>query len=160
MMENDIFTMNKSNIPSNYNESSPISINGNSDFASKAAANLWSGNGTISNPYVISNLNITSTSNITILMSVVHTDVHFRIESSLFVGGYTGVRFENVTHGFVFNNSIQDCSFYGSLVSGSNLIRFENNTIKDIHENGLSLYWIESDNSTIEYNSFEGGCEK
>ena len=160
VMEKDNPPMNRLNIPTSYIESSPFSINGNSDFADKASTNMWPGDGSSLNPYVISNLNITSISNITTLVSVSNTDVHFRIEGSLFVGGSTGIRFADVTHGIVFNNSIQDCYLYGCTISDSNLTRFENNTIRNIREIGVGLFWTDSHNGMINGNAIEGDCDR
>ncbi|NPA75125.1 MAG: hypothetical protein GXO25_03465, partial [Euryarchaeota archaeon] len=39
----------------------PIKIDNNTDFATQAAANNWSGNGTADNPYIIANYTIDAT---------------------------------------------------------------------------------------------------
>ena len=43
-----------------FNESSPITINGDADFISQANSSGWDGNGTEVSPFIISGLNITS----------------------------------------------------------------------------------------------------
>lgn len=136
-----------------YNESSPFSINGNNDFAIQAGANGWIGNGSTINPYIIKNLNISSTSGSLILASVSDTDVYFRIESNFFSGGSAAIQLDNTTNGIIFNNSIQDCSVRGAVISKSNQIQFVNNTIKEINENGVGLYCYSSNFCYISNNT-------
>ncbi|MFW9964409.1 MAG: nitrous oxide reductase family maturation protein NosD [Candidatus Sifarchaeia archaeon] len=147
-----------SSIQSTYIESSPFSINGNVDFAFQAAAKGWIGNGSETNPYLIQNLNISSTSGSIILASISNTNVHFRIEGSIFSGGSTAIVFSNVTNGIVFNNTIGRCSVGGASISDSLDIRFENNSISQVNETGIGVYWYKSHNSSISNNTIESRC--
>ncbi|MFW9965476.1 MAG: right-handed parallel beta-helix repeat-containing protein [Candidatus Sifarchaeia archaeon] len=152
--------LQKSIEPAAYIECPPFSIAGNADFALKAVANGWQGNGTYSNPFIINNLNITSTSGSTILTSISNTDVYFRIEGCIFVGGSIGIQFANVANGIIFNNTIQDSSLQGCVVGGSHNIQFGNNSISRIKTSGLGLYWFDSHNCSISNNTIEGNCDR
>jgi len=55
----------------------PILINGNADFATQAAANGWSGAGTVGDPYVIENLEINTDIDGQSAIYINNTDVFF-----------------------------------------------------------------------------------
>ena len=74
-----------------YNESIPISINGNEDFRDQAASNNWPGNGTIESPFEIVNLRI-STVSLQVLIDIRNTDVRFALSNNLLEGGSDGIR--------------------------------------------------------------------
>jgi hypothetical protein len=57
--------------------SSPISIDGNSDFADKASLNSWIGNGSAGNPYILENLAILTSVAGTHAFSIQNTNVYF-----------------------------------------------------------------------------------
>ena len=115
---------------SSYEESPLIHISNNSDFASQASANLWDGNGSVSDPYVIEGYNITTSGGSPIQIG--NTTVFFEIRDCLIVGGPTGILLQNVTHANVWNNTIQESDSWGVLVTESVSIIVTNNTIHDI----------------------------
>lgn len=136
-----------------YTDSPPITINGDSDFANQAITESWKGNGTESDPYVISGLNITSGSESINLLSISNTAAYFRFEYSLLVGGLRGIRFENVTHSSVVNNTIHGSFDQGIAVFLSKEITISNNTIHSISINGHGVYWLNVSNGVIANNS-------
>ncbi len=152
-------SIHHSSVQSEYSEKSPISINGNNDFAFQAGANGWAGNGSEINPYIIRNLNITSTSNSTVLADVSNTDVYFRIEGSIFSGGSFAIDFSNVTNALVCNNSFQDYSLRGISISGSYNTKLENNSISKTTEGGVGVFFSNCQASSISNNTIESGGE-
>ena len=113
-----------------YDEALPIHISNNSDFANQAIANLWEGNGSVSDPYIIEGLNIT-----TMGASAIHignTTVFFEITGCLIIGGNIGILLENVTHAKVWNTIIRYSDSSGVLVSESDNVKVTNNTIVGI----------------------------
>ncbi|MHA2153374.1 MAG: hypothetical protein ACXAAQ_15480, partial [Candidatus Thorarchaeota archaeon] len=81
-----------------YVESPPMMIDGDLDFKNQANTSDWGGNGTEFNPFIITDLNITSQSSIVHLVNISHTRVFFILEANLFVGGSNGLRFTNVSN--------------------------------------------------------------
>jgi parallel beta-helix repeat protein len=116
-------------IPS-YDEAPPIHISNNSDFANQALANLWEGNGSITDPYIIAGLNITSMLDFAIHIG--NTTVFFEITGCLITGGTIGILLENVTHAKVWNTTIRYSDSSGVLVSESDNVKVTNNTIVGI----------------------------
>ncbi len=116
-----------------YNISSPILITSNVNFNSTASSNGWTGNGTQFNPFIIENLNITSTLSIE-LIAIQNTDVFFEINDCLLDGGYKGIYMENVTQGLIYNNTITNFTN-----AGIDSLRSNNNTFSTnyIHNGGL-----------------------
>ena len=105
--------------------SNPISINGNADFNSQAKSNGWIGTGLVTNPYIITGLNITTT--LSNAISIQNTDVYFIIENCLLLASSNGVYLNQVTNG-VLNNNTSINNKNGFFVINSNLIQINNNT--------------------------------
>ena len=143
----------KSFTPS-YDEALPIHISNNSDFANQAVANLWEGNGSVSDPYIIEGLNITTMEASAI--RIVNTTVFFEIAGCFILGGIVGILLENVTHAKVWNTTIRYSESSGILVSESNNVKVTNNTIVGMGGTDSSgLYslgsnYCEFSNNTIE----------
>jgi parallel beta-helix repeat protein len=137
-----------------YEECPPIVISNNSDFANQALANLWNGNGSVSDPYIIEGLNITTMGASAI--HIVNTTVFFEIAGCFILGGAVGILLENVTHATVWNTTIRYSESCGILVSESDNVKVTNNTIVGISgEDSAGLYslgshYCEFSNNTIE----------
>ena len=158
-----------------YDPYSPFQITSNLDFSDKASTYGWDGTGSVVDPYIITNINVTLETDTTPLVRITDTDVHFIINSSLFVGGLNSIHFENVTNGVVSNNSIwhadmqgiylrnvMSCSFdnnfitengyMGLLADNSMNCNFTNNLIEDNSNNGAKLR--DSPNNLVKNNTF------
>ncbi|MFX0065807.1 MAG: hypothetical protein ACFFC7_26840, partial [Candidatus Hermodarchaeota archaeon] len=95
-----------------WEEHAPIYINGNEDFKTTAQSEGWLGNGSLTNPYLIEGLNITTPS---YAESVVirNTNVYFQvinclIESYFKLYWYSGIYFDNVSNAIISNNIINN----------------------------------------------------
>jgi len=143
-------------IPSegSYEESLPIVISNDIDFANQAIANLWDGNGSVSNPYIIEGVNITTTG--TFAIHIGNTTVFFEIRGCLIISGTAGIILENLTHATIWNNTIQDTNGHGLVVGESNGVKVTNNTVYNIiGVDSAGLYSFSSDyceysNNTID----------
>lgn len=117
-----------------YTSHSPFNITSNSDFETQS----WPGEGTSANPYLISGLNITSSSPVCILIA--NTTSYFTITDCWLSSqendwGQGIITIENVIHGLVEDNefaagyiaiSVEDsssCSFVGNAI-GTSLMGF------------------------------------
>ena len=94
------FTANKVkttiSVLSQYVNHAPISINGNTEFREKAAAENWTGDGTESSPYLIEGLNIVGTG--TYLIIIRNTSLFFQIFNNRLTGAdESSIVFVNVT---------------------------------------------------------------
>jgi parallel beta-helix repeat protein len=103
-----LFTLDSST----YSSHSPISIDGNADFLTQASSNNWVGNGSVDNPIIIENYNITSSATEHMIM-ILNTDLHFIIRNNLLngVNGLDkvfgdGIWLNNVRNGQIINNTI------------------------------------------------------
>ncbi|MHA2261944.1 MAG: right-handed parallel beta-helix repeat-containing protein [Candidatus Thorarchaeota archaeon] len=165
-----------------YTSSPPIEIVGDANLTSEAVAHGWSGSGSLESPYIITGLNITSTSGDGFLVSIEDTTLHFSLEDCLLVGGSIGVRFENVTNGRISGNTIRNAEDHGVflglcvnssvadntirsngrlgiLVDLSGFSQFDNNTVTANLESGIKLR--DSHNNSVAantiYDNAEGG---
>jgi parallel beta-helix repeat protein len=140
--------------PSWYEENTPLLIVGDDDFAYQASANMWAGNGSSSEPYIIENLNITVETDTPI--QIINTSVFFEVRGCLMVGGPTGIYLENVTNAKVWNNTIYLATECGILFAESDHVLVTNNTvhgISDASSSGISSYsskYSKVINNTIE----------
>lgn len=127
----------------------PIFINSNEDFI----ALNFTGEGTINNPYLIENLNIVSTSELTSAIRISGTDVYFIIQNCVITSKYIGIAIlETVEAGTakIINNTITCSSKNGGgiSISSSNTI-LENNTISGFMQ---GIHVNEADYTTIKGN--------
>ncbi|MFW9884692.1 MAG: nitrous oxide reductase family maturation protein NosD [Candidatus Thorarchaeota archaeon] len=137
-----------------YDEAPPIHISNDSDFADQASANSWDGNGSVSDPYIVKGLNITTAG--TSPIQIGNSTVFFEVRGCLLVGGAMGILLDNVTNAKVWNNTIQDSQSSGILVTESDDVIVTNNTIQDISgPDSAGLYslgseYCEYSNNTID----------
>ena len=75
--------MRSNSINSLMSSSNPISINGNADFANQASINSWPGSGIASDPYIIENVEITTSLSSINAISIQNTNVYFLIRNSI-----------------------------------------------------------------------------
>ena len=138
-----------------YDSHAPFNISSNGDFETQG----WPGNGSITNPYLIQNLNITSTTNSTCIW-ITNTTSHFIIEDCWFTstidnyGFYQSlcpITLTNVSNGKVERNQIVDSRI---AVSGYLLSNFS------ISDNSLSVSYqgisVAMSNSTVVSNNTQG----
>lgn len=137
-----------------YDSHAPFNVTSNIDFETQG----WPGNGSVTNPYRIQNLNITSTNSTCIW--IMNTTSHFIIEECLFVSpieNYSSgqpicpITLTNVSNGKVERNHILD-SF--TAVSGYQVSNcsISDNTLSVSHQ-GIS---ITMSNSTVISNNTQG----
>ncbi len=146
-------------ILSEYDPYSPFQITSNQDFSDKAGSFGWDGDGSVGDPYIISKINVTLETGIAPLIKITDTNVHFIINSSLFVGGLNSIHFENVTNGIVSNNSIYHADMQGVYLRNVTDCRFDNNFITENGYMGLLADYTENCtflNNLIEDNSNSG----
>jgi len=116
-----------SDIILSYSTHTPITITNNADFELQA----WPGQGTVANPYLISNLNITSQT--AVCISVVNTTSYFTITDCWFRAYDSDwaqgmINFENVIHGRVQDNTF-DSGHIAIFVERSSSCNFLRNSI-------------------------------
>jgi parallel beta-helix repeat protein len=137
------------------NDHPPILISSNSDFVSLG----FEGNGSSSNPYIIENLNITSTEELVSAIQVGGTNVHFIIRNCKLTSAYVGVRILNtisIGTAQIINNTISSSSKDGGGIGcGIGYTTMENNTIsgfmQGIHLNYASHCSIKGNNILLSY---------
>lgn len=83
--------------------SSPITINGDLNLAAQASVNNWSGNGSASNPYIISNLNIDAEGG-PAAIGISGTTLHVTIENCVLSDARNGVYIDDATNVTVRDN--------------------------------------------------------
>ncbi|MCY3414012.1 MAG: right-handed parallel beta-helix repeat-containing protein [Candidatus Heimdallarchaeota archaeon] len=133
-------------IQPDYIQSAPISITSDAQLIAAAS----SGNGTINDPYILSNLNITSTTGIQLFIS--STTLYVEIRDNHFEGnnnaGQYGIYLNNVQHVKITNNSILNNQNNIRLVGADDvLIQFNNLSIAE-----RNIYAFDMRSSTIRFN--------
>jgi parallel beta-helix repeat protein len=150
----DSITSWKSNSVISYTDHSPIAIDGDDNFNDTAQLEGWSGNGTVSNPFIIEYLRIhvggTSTSRI----SISNTRFHFVIRNCNLADATTsnaaGVYLYNVTNGEISNNICFN-NVYGVDIKYSQHCLIFNNTCVGNYA-GISLTISSSSNDVFRNN--------
>lgn len=132
-----------------YNNQSPISISHNDDFSDNS--NI-TGDGTEFNPYLINNFNISEDGSEDVLIEISNTNVFFQINNFLLLGANQGIRFENVTNGYIKNTTIKDC-LYGIMISDSFNTSIIENEI-EVERTAIRSYY--SNNTICNNNHLEG----
>ncbi len=84
----------------------PIRIDGNDDFAAQAAAEGWPGDGSESDPYIISGYRFGKGAHYS--FESVNTNIHFELINNYFNGGIIGVRLLNVQNGVIAGNIVSN----------------------------------------------------
>ena len=114
-----------------------FSIDGNADFLAQATANGWTGNGTASNPIVISGYNIKGVG----AFIIQNTDLHFIMQNNVFTGSgsnIAGVELDNVSNGVFTNNTVTN---YGIAFNGNQdtNLAFNSNTMSGNIQQGALI---------------------
>ena len=126
-----------------YESHAAIFIMNNQNFTATASNEGWSGNGSRTNPYVISNLNISSATKI-YLIEIRDTDCFFNIQNC-FLNGYdktlAGIYFQNVTNGKLSNSMIiTNSNSQGIFLRNSHNNTIQNNSFQNCNRGILTEY--------------------
>ncbi|MGY5855631.1 MAG: right-handed parallel beta-helix repeat-containing protein [Candidatus Thorarchaeota archaeon] len=131
----------------------PITINGDANFSATASAEGWTGDGSIQNPYIIENYDITLGVTPEASISIMNSRSNYTIRGCQLVGPAAtpsyGIYLENSTNGRITNNLITNFAI-GLNASGGcrNIVVTGNN----ISYNSNGIWWDDSDNFTITQN--------
>ncbi|MHA2366200.1 MAG: NosD domain-containing protein, partial [Candidatus Hodarchaeales archaeon] len=162
--ESKIFSSRNPNIQSelqrsNYKRSTltslPISIDGNSDFATKASLNSWTGDGSSGNPYILENLVIITSVASTHAISIQNTNVYFILRNSTLTAtgtGGSGLYLINVHNGIIHNNTANNNTFYGFYLKSSCINNSLSNNTANSNIAGFKLSSF-SDKNSLSYNT-------
>ncbi len=88
----------------------PIYIDSDATFREVALERNWTGDGTISNPYIITNLILEDTDQQSYLIDISDTTVYFQISNCQISGGDIGIQLYNIIHGSIINSTIINCN--------------------------------------------------
>ncbi|MFW9778536.1 MAG: nitrous oxide reductase family maturation protein NosD [Candidatus Heimdallarchaeota archaeon] len=132
-----------------YSSHPPISIDGDQDFTAQALVEGWSGNGTITSPYVIEGYKITGLYD-TDLIAIKNTDLSFRISNCYLLGGHYGISLKSVKNGFISDNNLQNNSDGGVIAWSAERLDILKNSVAYAGGNGISLQFL--GNIHISYN--------
>ena len=105
-----------------------IVINSDEEFEQLASTYGWTGDGSSSHPYRISDLMITGLY-VTPLIAIRNTRVHFVITQCTLSHGYIGILLSNVTNGVITGNIITDISIRGIEISECGPVTISNNKL-------------------------------
>ena len=144
-----------------YTEHEPIRINSDSEFDSMASAEGWPGDGSPSNPYVISGYYINChwkgfgiyIGNVS--YNFIVRDCYFVHEVTLSLWKYGAIHIYNSENGSLLNNTFSYCEM-GIYIENSPGIIVSSNNFRDISRKAVEVYY--SDNCSIEKNYFGGTC--
>ncbi len=137
-----------------YNPENPILIINNTAFNSTAYNKSWQGNGTKINPYIINNLNITSSSSNN-LIDIQDTNVYFEISDCYLSTGFNAIALNNVSNGWISNNIITNCTGPAISPQQCNDTIFCDNYLFKNSYSGFHLQYCE--NTTILNNTLTNG---
>lgn len=135
-----------------------ISIDGDVDFDAQAAAEGWPGEGTESNPYMITGYEIDG-ADYRNAITISNTRVHFTVsECWLHNGGNQGIALTNVMNGSIVSNLCTDNVEAGLMADQSGDVNISDNFC---YGNQWGIYashspWIEVHNNTCTLSSFVG----
>ncbi|MCG2826563.1 MAG: right-handed parallel beta-helix repeat-containing protein [Thermoplasmatales archaeon] len=142
-----------------YASHEPIYINGNDDFV-VGQNGVVSGNGTESEPYIIENWDIDSSSDYGI--AVTNTNAYFIIQNCYIHAGVStwscSIHFYSVSNGIIDNVLCYNNSYYGIWFqySSENIIR--NSTCYNNSARGIVLWQSSSSNQIINCTSYNNNC--
>ena len=114
-----------------------ININGNSQFNQTGK---WLGNGTKSNPYILTNYDFAPNGFGATAIAIANTNAYFVVNGNrLAYASSNFINFNNVTNGIVENNSISETNNPFFITGNSSNILIANNTITGIStfKNGI-----------------------
>jgi parallel beta-helix repeat protein len=140
-----------------YTTHQPILIENNTDFINQATNEGWDGNGSSENPFIITGLAITNSSEP--LITIKNTNLYFQIRDNE-IGGESqelnqitkdinGITLTNLTNGRILHNSISS-TYDGIEISSSENVTVSENTITECRVTGIEIY--RSSNITISKN--------
>ncbi len=126
---------------------SPIKINSNTQFATLAASEGWPGNGTVGNPYIISDYDINATGygygiyigNVTVYFIIRNCTIYDAVEKSLPYNGGNGIMLYGDNHGIIYNNTIYDNGRHGIYCDYCTGVIIENNTVYKNTNSGIRV---------------------
>ncbi|MFX1402667.1 MAG: NosD domain-containing protein, partial [Promethearchaeota archaeon] len=120
----------------------------NNNWTDTKNAEICTGNGTFSDPYVIEDLEINS-GGLGNCILIENSNVHFKIENCTLNAGHTGIRLNNVINGKLILNN---CSFndIGIALSGCNNITISGNLANNNSYYGIHLMY--SNNNSLSGN--------
>ena len=148
--------------PSSYDPIPPITpIDGNTNFNDTAFNLGFPGDGSPDKPYSIDNKNITGTG-FENLIEIKNTDVYFNITNCLLQNGRRGIYLENVSHGYIYNNTIFNNAYSGITLqvncSNNNISTNLVNTTS--YYNSQGIYLGLSDNNSLFFNTVRNGSSQ
>jgi parallel beta-helix repeat protein len=133
-----------------------IAIDGNADFATQAAAELWNGEGTPGNPYIIQGYEIVASSAHGI--SIQNVDAHFVVRTCYIHdggSGYIGIYLNNCVNGSLSSNICSN-DMVGIYLESSNGVTVSDNTCTG---NYYAMYLYDSDGNTVSGNNCDYNYE-
>ncbi len=135
-------------------KAAPISINGNADLQNEST----SGNGTLSNPYIIEDLAIDVSALTISAIEIRNTDAYFTIRNCTLLGNdwESTVELHNVTHGKLTNNTLTGIFNLAGFF-------FNNSMSNSVSKNNISHYgvgiWLwDNANNTLIVNNTMNSC--
>jgi parallel beta-helix repeat protein len=132
---------------------SPIYVEGNANLSALAAAESWQGDGSATNPYIISGLRITgSLESPSTLIEIRDTDLYVQICNNELNLGAHGIYLSNTEHVTVYNNTIFENSGNGLTLKNARSNNISYNFVTDNLKSGISLE--NSMNNTLSANFF------
>jgi parallel beta-helix repeat protein len=138
---------------------SPLNITGDADFLLQNTSEpfCWAGTGIENDPYIIEGLNITLGPGATTpAISLANTTFYFILRASWLAGAHqfhAGVYLENVTHGTMANNTIQNHFSGIRLAANCTNNTITRNTIFNCTNYGLIIE-ADSENNSVTWNTF------
>ncbi len=124
-----------------------IRIESDEQFRTLASSRGWRGDGSFSNPYIISDLMFPEgTSPIRIL----NTEEHFILVNNTFINQNDAIFLYNVEHAVIYNNTFMNPTGSAIIVTTCTDIRIIRNSINNSHQYGI--YIKDTNNFTIERN--------
>ncbi|MFX1569920.1 MAG: right-handed parallel beta-helix repeat-containing protein [Promethearchaeota archaeon] len=155
---NDYLKISKISAPINIDANDP-----NSNWNIAKSAGICTGNGTVSDPYVIEDLIIdgASTSN---CILIENSKVYFRIENcTVFNSGsystHAGIKLVRVGNATLLNNNISNNNANGIYLDHSDYNLISSNILNNNDDHGIYLYWsVENDilSNDASYNHRDG----
>lgn len=103
---------------SQYSTHDPILIDGNADFHNQSSTEGWTGEGTLSDPYIIGGYNISGYAD-GISIEIRNTDRYFIINNSFFSYGLLGIFLFNVSNGHINSTTIEYMFGYDPWICGA-----------------------------------------
>jgi parallel beta-helix repeat protein len=156
----------------------PISINGDADLVAQAASDGWPGDGTRSNPYIISDtliegpdsglgIFVSGTTKYLIIENCVITNTtsfaidivgasHVTVRDSSLYGCFCGIAIFSSSDCAVTDNSLYRCQTGIELMSSDN-IQVSGSTIRDAQYNGIELFSSSNNTMTANQATSSGG---